>query len=343
MAQKIDISTSTIVRFFLVALGLWLLFLLRDVLVLMFLVVIIVAALSPTVDRWAKSITRPGAVVSVFLLILLALAAISLMIVPPLVNQIQDFSQNLPRIAETFSRAGTPGFIQSAANVIRDNLNSLSSHLSDFGSFLLDKTFGIISGIVAVITVLVLSFYLLLEEEGLKKIYRGILPPDLYDELSETTKKVAGKLGAWLRGQLTLMLIIAILDTIGLLIIGSPYALTLGIWAGLTESIPFVGPFLGAVPGIAVNLAHSPLHGILALIIYLVVQQLESNFLAPKIMGKAVGLNPVVVILAILIGDKLYGILGIVLAVPLAAVIGVAVQDWQVIKQTFTNTSKKLT
>jgi len=338
--QKIDISNSTLIRFILILLGLWFIFLIRDVLVLLFLVLIIVAGLNPTVDRWASVITRPGAVISVFLLIFAFLTAIFSLLVPPLVNQLQDFSFNLPSYIETLSRE-QEGFLASSSDLVARNLNQISSYLSNIGEFLFSKTIGVISGLVAIVTLLVLTFYLLLEEEGLRKIYKGLLPQEWHEALSETTRKIAGKLGAWIRGQLLLMLVVGLLTTLGLLIVGSPYALTLGIWSGLTEVIPILGPWIGAAPGVIVGLAESPLQGFLTLLVYLVVQQLEGNILVPRIMSRAVGLNPVIVILAILVGGKLYGLLGVLLAVPLAAAISVIAEDWHIIRQTFSTLGRR--
>ncbi|MEX1051918.1 MAG: AI-2E family transporter [Patescibacteria group bacterium] len=339
--SKVDISTSTFVRLILFLLALWFIFLIRDVLVLLFLVMIIVAGLSPTVDRWAKTITRPGAVISVFLLFVVILGAILGLIIPPFVTQLQEFANNLPLYADQLSRSDSDGFLTEAAKLTVANLNQIASQLSNISGSLFTKTLGVINGLVAMVTVLVLAFYLLLEEEGMKKIYKGIIPNEWYDDLAETTRKIAGRLGAWLRGQLFLMFIVGFAVTIGLLIVGSPYALSLGIWAGLTEAIPIVGPWLGAVPGVAVGLAESPLQGFLTLLVYLVIQQLEGNILVPKIMSKAVGLNPVIVIIAILIGGKLYGLMGVVLAVPLAAVVSVITEDWHIIRQTFSNSRDK--
>lgn len=331
--QRIDITTSTMIRFILVLLGLWLLFVTRDILVLLFVVIIIVAALSPTVDRWARYLTRPGAVVAIFLLVFAIITLIFSLIIPPFVDQLRDFSLNLPLYADQLSRSNNPDFIDSLVSILKDNLNTISSQLSNVGANILSKTAGVISGVVAVVTIMVLSFYLLLEEEGVKKIYRGILPDEWHAPFSEITRKIAVKLGAWLRGQLVLMGVVGLLTTLGLLVIGHPYALTLGIWSGVTEVIPIVGPWIGAVPGVVVGLTESPLQGFMALVVYLIVQQLENTVLVPKIMGKAVGLNPFVVVVAILVGGKLYGLMGVLLSVPLAAAISVIVDDWAVIRQ----------
>lgn len=321
------------IRFILVLLGLWLLYVTRDILVLLFMVIIIVAALSPTVDRWAKYLSRPGAVVAIFLLVFAIIALVFSLILPPFIQQLRDFSLNLPLYADQLSRSDNPAFLDSLVTLVKENLNAVSSQLSNIGSNILSKTAGVISGVVAVITIILLSFYLLIEEDGVRKMYRGILPDEWHAPFSEITRKIAIKLGAWLRGQLILMGVVGLLTTLGLLVIGHPYALTLGIWSGVTEVIPIVGPWIGAVPGVIVGLTESPLQAFLALVVYLIVQQLENSVLVPKIMGKAVGLNPFVVIVAILVGGKLYGLMGVLLSVPLAAAISVIVDDWAVIRQ----------
>lgn len=340
MSQKIDISLNTFLRLILLLAAIGFLYLIRDVLALIFIVLIVVAGLAPIVERWEKTITRPGAVISLFLLIFVVLAAIVSLLVPPLVIQIQQFSENLPELTRSFSEAPRGGFFDEVSRLIGQNLDNLSGQLSNIGSVLFSRTVGVINGVVAVLTVLVLTFYLLIDDEGLKKLYKGVLPAEIHNDLTETTRKIAIKLGAWLRGQLLLMLAVGFFVTIGLLITGTPYALSLGIWAGLTEVIPIIGPWIGAVPGVIVGITVSPLHGFLALLVYTIVQQLEGNILVPRIMAKAVGLNPVIVIIAILIGGKLYGLLGVLLSVPLAAVIGVIAEDWSVIRSTF-NTSRQ--
>lgn len=336
---KVDITTSTFIRLFLLIFAIGFLYLIRDVIVLFFFVIIIVAGLSPTVERWARSITRPGAVIALTALILLGVAGIVSLLVPPLVDQIQQFAINIPALSQSFSQTADSGFLSEVSRLVTQNLNNISDQLSNIGGVLFTQTIGVINGLVAVVTVFVLSFYLLLDEEGIKKLYKGVLPAGIYDSLTETTRKIAGKLGAWLRGQLMLMAAVGFFVTLGLLITGTPYALTLGVWAGLTEVIPIIGPWIGAVPGVVVGLTISPLHGLITLIVYTVIQQLEGNILVPKIMSKAVGLNPVIVIVAILIGGKLYGLMGVLLAVPLAAVIGVVVEDWHVLRETFTKRS----
>ena len=135
------------------------------------------------------------------------------------------------------------------------------------------------------------------------------------------------KWDAGFRGRYFLMLIIFLLDYVGLLLIGAPYALVLALVAGILEIVPYIGPVISAVIAVSVSFLHGPLTGLLVLGLFVLVQQLEGYVLTPLVMKKAVGLNPVVVILALMIGAKLGGVMGIIIAVPIAAVAGEIVND----------------
>jgi predicted PurR-regulated permease PerM len=139
--------------------------------------------------------------------------------------------------------------------------------------------------------------------------------------------RVQRKMGLWLRGQLILCLIIFALTYLGLSILGVKYALILALIAGLTEFIPYLGPFLGGVPAVFLAFTQSPTLAIFVAILYIIVQQIENNFLTPKIMEKAVGLNPIVSIAAIMVGFSIGGVIGALLSIPVATAAVVVIQD----------------
>jgi len=134
-------------------------------------------------------------------------------------------------------------------------------------------------------------------------------------------------MGRWLQGQMFLMLIIFALDYLGLLLIGAPYALVLALIAGILEIIPYIGPIVSAIIAVSISFLHDPVTGLLVLALFVLVQQLEGYVLTPLVMKRAVGLNPVVVILALMIGAKLGGVLGIIIAVPIATAFSEIVND----------------
>ena len=139
---------------------------------------------------------------------------------------------------------------------------------------------------------------------------------------------VRERLGAWLRGQLTVCSLIAVMAFIGLIILGVPYALTLALFAGLMAIVPYMGPLLGAMPALLIAFSVSPWTVLFVAILYFVVIQFfESNLITPLVMRSAVGLNPVPIIVVLLVGGTLYGILGVLLAIPVTTALQVFVKD----------------
>lgn len=328
---KFEISTTTIIKLILAIFAVWFLYAIRDIVVLFFIVLVVVAAFGPIVDWMAKVMPRVLALIIFSFVFLGALGGIGYLIIPPIVHQLQLLAINLPTI---LSKLG-PLYqsIQNSIGNYQEGLFNISSQLSRLGPGIYSTTVGFISGLVAFLTILVLVFYMLLEQEALKKFLHQTLPLEQKERIFEVLRKIGGKMGGWLRGQAVLMITIGVLDGIALLALGIPYALVLAVWGAITEVIPYIGPWLGLVPAFFVALTLSPLKALLILIAYLVIQQLEAQFLAPKIMGKAVGLSPVIIILALLIGAKLMGILGVLIAVPVAAAVAVLIQEWPEIKK----------
>ncbi len=328
---KFDISWSTIAKIALGVFAIWFLYAIREIAVLFFIVLVIVAALGPLVDRMSKYIPRVLALILLTLFFLGLLTAVGFLIIPPIVNQISQLAINLPVIITKFGPFYTN--IQQSISSYQESLFNVSSQIGRVTSGIYSTTIGFFSGIVAIFTILVLSFYMLLERDSIHGFFHSIVPDEHKDRVIEVIRKISFKMGSWLRGQFMLMSIVGVLDGVALAILGVPYALTLAVWGGLTEVIPYVGPWLGMIPAIIIAYTISPLKAILVLAIYVVIQQMESQFLAPKIMGRAVGLSPVIIILALLIGAKLMGILGVVIAVPAAAAVSVILQEWPELKK----------
>lgn len=329
--MKIDISNSTILKIILAVVLVWFFYAIREVVLLFFIVVVIVSALGPLVDNMSKYVPRFLALIILALVFIGGLTAVGFLIIPPVVNQIGELAVNLPSIITRFGPIYT-----SWHDVIisyQSNLLNISSQLSKITSGIYSTTLGFIGGVVAFFTVLVLSFYMLLEENFIKNFFHQVVAYEQKEKFSEILGKITSKMGKWLRGQCLLMLIIGFLDGIVLLILGIPYTLTLAVWGGLTEVIPYIGPCLGIIPAVIIAYTISPIKALFVIIAYVVIQQLEAQFLVPKIMGKAVGLSPVIIIFAILVGAKLMGVMGVLVAIPAAAAIAVIIQYWSEIKK----------
>lgn len=318
-------------------LGLWLVYTLRDIIVLFLIVLAVTIGFSPIVKVWEKFIPRTAAIVIVYLLVIILGGVIIALFVPPVLTQLSDFIGFLQhQIVNTYGANDTfLGELRDNINNLTSNrdLSSLSSIISQFqGSFgaVFSTTLGLIGGMVAVVTVFISSFYLLLEENNLERFLGNFLSPARRTAIMSLFTKMSQKIGDWLRGQLILMLIIGVVDAIALAAIGVPYPLLLGIWAGLTEAIPVVGAFMGAIPAVAIAFVTLGwVKGLIVLAIFLIVQQLENHVLVPRIMGKALGLSPVMIIFSLLIWGKLLGFIGIVIAIPITAALSVLLHQWR--------------
>ncbi|MBI3495662.1 AI-2E family transporter [Candidatus Berkelbacteria bacterium] len=321
----IDISWESIAKVLLAVIAFWILWIIRDVLALFFITIIIVSALTPVVDGWSKNVPRFVAVIVLYLLILVGLSLIGSLLVPPLVREIGDLSAVLPQYLGNLSNY--LGGLKNLAGLSSQQFDSISQSISNITTHVYSTTIGIIGSVVGLFTIAVVSFYLLVDPSGMNELIGSFVPKEHQLRTHRILEEITLKMGAWLRGQLLLALIVGVLDAIGLLVIGVPFALTLGVWAGFTEIIPYIGPVLGALPALAIALIASPLKGLFTLVLFALVQQLEGQVLVPKIMGKAVGLSPVVIIFAILVGAQLDGIIGVILAIPVAAAISVIIKE----------------
>lgn len=329
--QEITISPWTIISAILVLILCYFVYFIRDIIVLFFIVIILAATFRPIVNRWSKKISRVPAVLILVIIAFAIIALLSYVIFPPLVIQFKEFVTSLPDIINRFN------FNSSYKDTLIQNAKLLTNNPTAITGSFVSITAGVFGGIFAFVTVLVLTIYLLLEKNGLNKFISNIFPIEKQEAVTSVFRKIAEKIGNWFRGQLLLCLTIGILHFIILVSLRVPYALPLAVIATILEIVPTIGPIVSGVIGMLVALTVSPIVAIIAGILFLVVQQLENSFLVPKIMQRAVGLSPVVIILAILIGAKILGIAGALIAVPIVASLSVIVQDWPTLKKSFDN------
>lgn len=340
----INISTSTIFKVIAVVILLALMYLLRDVILIILVSFILASALNPWVNALQRRrIPRVLATVFIFLVFFGSFIVIIVLLIPPIATQVTDISKNLPayynRIVTDFQKFREFSLQQNLLNSLQNSLQSLQSNLSQTTAGVFNALASIFGGFVSFIFMIVMTFYMLLEENALKKFVKSITPSKYQPYIFQLINRSQDRLRMWLRGQLILCLIIGFLAWLGLTIFGVKYSLVLGLWAGLTEFIPYLGPFLGGIPAVFIALTTgSFIKAVIVVGWYFVIQQLENHLIVPKVMEKTVGLNPLVVIIVMLVGGKLAGIVGILLAVPLALVIKVFAEDFFALKESEENT-----
>ncbi len=324
--MQLEISAWAIVKLLLVLIAFVLLYYVRDILALIFIVLILVASFKPVVETLEKKVGRLLAVILLAVGVFLLFALTIYLVVPPFVSQISDFANSFPSLLAKYD------FLSNYREAIENNIKSSLGNITNSFVSITATVFG---GFVTFIMAVVLTIYMLLDRKQLSDFSKSIIPDAQKNAVIETVEKVSQKVGSWFRGQLLLGAIIAAIDLIGLLIIGVPYALALALISGLLEFIPTIGPIIAGVIAAVIALSVSPIQAVFVIILYVIVQQLENAVIVPKVMQKAVGLSPVVIILAILVGAKLLGLLGAILAVPIAASLTVIVQEWPALSKSF--------
>ncbi len=332
--QKVEISLTSYFKLLLIVLGTVFLWQIRDIVVILFVAFVLVQALNPIVAWLTKrGWPRVLSVVFIYVTLISALVAVFALVLPPLIDQLRLLAANVPylilKIRPLYEALPATLNLQQFLTSVTDQLGNVTGNIVTLAS----QFFG---GVVAVVTVFVISFYLLIDENQLDSLIHIAIPSQLTQEVRRVIEKIGRKVGGWVRGQVLINVIMGLSVWIGLSIIGLPYALTLGVLAGILEIIPIIGPIVTEIIALIIALATGSWGLALAgLVVFTLLQQLEGQFIVPNVMKKAVGLSPVVIIVALLVGATVAGLPGAMLAVPSAAVLDVLVDEWANLRKAF--------
>lgn len=333
-ARVITISTGTVLRTVLILLAFYLLFLIRDIVALLLVAILIAVLIEPFAGRLQHlGLPRSLAVVLIYLFGLAMFIGVLTLVVPPMITELNQLLVTFAPFLENTPFGDVKSLIESGA--FSEGLGSLGTAIQQAGLLgalpqLGSLAAGALGGILGVSLMLILAFYIVSQENLIRRTIALFAPAEYQPFVSQLSVKMREKVGYWMRGQLLIMFIVSLLDYAALSILGIPYALVLALFAGLAEVVPFIGPNIAVIPAAIIAFSVSPVHAVLVMAAYFVVQQIESNLLAPKIMQHATGLNPVVTILAILIGYEVGGtigfqggVVGALLAIPIAVMCSV--------------------
>lgn len=296
----------------------------RQILLGLFLAIIISSGLEGLVNALAKiGLPRSISVILIFLVAVIAAIVILYAVVPILIVELNTiFASSGSNVS------GGLGFILSLKSQSTSTaISNLSSEFLNGGS-----PFNFFSNALGsfglAVAVIISSFYLSLSEDGVERFIKVVIPPDYEPAALKIYGHSRRLIGSWFRTQLLLSLVMGIIVWLGLSILHVPYAFLIAFIAALFELVPFVGPIISGAVGVVTALTVSTSLALYTLIFFLIAQQLESNILVPILNRRSVGLHPVLVIIALLIGAEIGGFLGIVIAVPAAAVFQEVVQEW---------------
>ena len=310
---RIEISWRTIVFAILFILFLQFLLLVKDLIFSLFIAFIIVSALRPIVDFLVnKHFSRILATVIVYLVFLAVIIGILILIIPPLLTESANLFKSLPAIIQ-MTIPKLPPYI---------SLNSLTQYLPNVTTQVVDVLQRIFSNAIFLLTTLVFSFYLLLEENVVAKISKKLLDEKAARRIIVVFDRAEKRMNAWFWGQAALMLTIGIMSFIGLTAINMRYALPLAVLAGLLEVVPNIGPILSLIPAFLIGISQSFVLGLSMIALYFIIQLLENHIIVPLVMRKAVGLSPLITLIALIVGGKLAGVIGVLLSVPTTLFVG---------------------
>ncbi|MGI6142514.1 MAG: AI-2E family transporter [bacterium] len=279
--------------------------------------------------------SRLGALIALYFALAGLVFITATEVIPIIITELNTFADSLPRytsqiqdalraVNRQYSRVGIP---QSLRQVLDDAIKRGEQELIGLTGRLVDGVIGVFSYLMKLILAPVLAFYILKDLTFLKGVVVNGIPYRYRGDILSLLQAIDGAVGGFILGHVLISILVGVLSALGLYLLQIDFALILGLVAGITNIIPYFGPIIGAVPALLIALLKSPQYMFYVLILFTVIQQVESNILAPAIIGERVGLHPLAIIFFLLVGGELFGFLGLLLSVPVAA-IGKAVVKW---------------
>jgi predicted PurR-regulated permease PerM len=366
----INITPGSFLKGILVILFVWFLFFIKDLVLVVLVAVVIASGLEPLIHWFKKfKIGRiPAAIIS-YVALFSFFTGLLFFFIPSVLDEASSFLTTLPKYLESATlwnplninqndiatsqkvvQGISDGLIDSQQLVrgvalnqlptsslgLGDLINGIKSITSNVSSGFVKIVSTIFGGLLSFILIIVLSFYLLVQEDGVAK-FLGLITPVKHEKyVVDLWKRSQIKIGQWMQGQLLLGVLVGTLVYLGLVVLGVKNALLLAVLAGMLEIIPVFGPILSAIPAILSAFVDGGVTiSLLVLGLYVIVQQFENHLIYPLVVKKVVGISPIIVILALLIGAKLAGFLGVVLSVPIISAIMEFIEDIEKSKNIF--------
>ncbi|MCA1553806.1 MAG: AI-2E family transporter, partial [Chloroflexi bacterium] len=308
--------------------GLYVLFQMRYLVLLFFSAILFGSTVRPVVtflEKWR--VRRTFAILLIYLVTFVLVTAAVVSLLPTIVTRFVELSNSQGQILQTavnlLKQISAIAAAQANITVTVPSDAELNSAIEQVRKQVEDQVLGSWSFSVQLLTDLLLvftmAFYWLTERDRIQALMMRLVPLGQRERVESIFNDIESALGAYVRGQGLMILTVGAMVLLGLSLLGVPYALLLAALAGIAEAIPIVGPILGAVPGLLVTAITAPERVVFVLLMYVIIQQIESAVLVPKIMERQVGLSPLLVILALAAGNLLAGLTGALIAVPIAA------------------------
>lgn len=312
-----------------------------------FISILFASALNPTVSALEKKyrVPRSLSVLLMFFILIFILGYFISQLIPLIATQLVDFAKSLNDIVNKFSDGSVHlpfgkslepmvnDFLQqidkeALVNQLKQTLEATASQLESFAGNTFEVIKTVFNGVLNFVVVLVLTFFLVVNDSDVNEFFISLFPSRHGAYIAEKIHTIQTKVGYWLRGQIVLMVIIFLFSLVGLMILGVQNALTLAMMIGIGELIPVVGPVFASIPAVLVAFNESPWLALWVILLVVLIHETESNVLVPLVMRRAVGLSPIIIILAMLIGLETLGVVGMIMAVPVATMLSIFVKEY---------------
>ena len=328
----ISITAGTVLKAVLILIAAWLIFELRDLVLVLLTAIVLASAFEPAVDllgRWR--LPRVLAVLAVYVVLFGTFFGVFYSFVPSLFGDLTTLVTSLPVYLEAFNRwgifdqyslvFGAGGVPEISTDALIEGVRNFFGAAGVFGNAF-SAIANIFGGVLSFVLIIVFSFYFTVIRTGVDDFLRVVTPRGYQEYVFDLWERSRHKIGLWMQGQLVLAIIIGMLVYLGLLIIGVPNPLLLASLAAAFEIIPLFGPILASIPAITISFASGGLPlALLALGLYVIIHQFENQLIYPLVVKKVIGVSPIVSIIALVAGWELGGLIGIMLSVPIATVI----------------------
>jgi len=329
----VTITTSTIFKALLLLVLLYVLYLVRDVVLVVLTAAVIATAIEPG-TKWLvrHKIPRVFSAILIYLFVGILVAGIFYLLVPPLLIETSGLLNNTPqyiKVAELWAPLQNVTVFNIPTTISVNSLvGDLSGIAAGFSGGLFATASSFVGGVFSLVLIVVISFYLVVKEDGIEQLLQVVVPLKNEEYIVNLWRRTQIKIGRWMQGQIFIQLIIGILIFFGLLVLGIPHPLLFAVLAFAFEIIPVFGMTMAALPAILIALVSGGWGlAILVAVMYFVVQQFESNLIYPMVVKQVIGIPPLLVIIALIVGGELAGFLGVILSVPVSVALMEMIND----------------
>lgn len=326
----IVITTGTLLRAVFVGLGLYALYLLSDIVLVLLTAVVVASAIEPIAGFLIeRRFPRVLAVLAIYALFFGLITFVLFFFVPPVIEELAGITGELPRHIASINILGSESVTQFFSTLfpVKDLIPAVQGVVRGVSGGVFQTTTAFFGSAINLFLIIVLSFYLSVQDKGIENFLRLVVYDKYEAYVIDLWRRSRKKIGLWMQGQLLLGALIGIFAFLALSILGVRYALLLSLLAAIFEIIPVFGPVMAAVPAVALGFSESAFLGGMVLGFFIIIQQFENHLIYPLVVRKVVGVPPLIVILALVVGGKLAGPLGIIIAVPVASALMEIVSD----------------